>query len=500
MLRNMSLLALVLAGCQSDLGTVTEQEGRLQSEPVTDLGAVAVGTVTELTVRVTAARAKVQVYDASALNVDGTYFEVIGDDLATTLERDAYVDLTIRYSPQDEGYHRAIVSVTSDAKTASGQAFQFEVRGRASVPSTSVWPLSLDCGVVALGESETLPLNVANESPLPLILSGASFSDRQQFSISDTLPLEVANQQVQALNVMCSPLTSEAATTTLRLSVGDVQLPTVTVRMNDCRNGDPSAYNLDGDAQTTCGGDCNDDDPSIFAGATEVEDGKDQDCDSLIDEGTPGFDDDLDGYCDSDVACIKPGVLPGDCNDGDDGVSPGTEESLGNGIDDDCDGTVDAGTVDGDGDGYSTDGGDCDDANGARYPGNPEQPDGVDNDCDGTADEGTSMYDDDGDGFCDDPVSCTDGTGPGDCNDDPRQDGDETYPGAPEIPDWRDNDCDRDVDEGTERADDDGDGYTEQGGDCDDTTSTISPAVLELAGNGIDDDCDPATPSAPSIP
>jgi hypothetical protein len=32
------------------------------------------------------------------------------------------------------------------------------------------------------------------------------------------------------------------------------------------------------------------------------------------------------------------------------------------------------------------------------------------------------------------------------------------------------------VDEGTEYADDDGDGFTEAGGDCDDTDPTNSPA------------------------
>jgi hypothetical protein len=127
-------------------------------------------------------------------------------------------------------------------------------------------------------------------------------------------------------------------------------------------------------------------------------------------------DDDGDGFGDADTtysACDAPAdyLADGsDCDDTDADVSPDATETC-NGIDDDCDGDVDeddasdASTwyADGDGDGYgdpdSTEaacdqpGGyvenadDCDDSSSAAHPGAEEVCDDEDNDCDGTTNE-----------------------------------------------------------------------------------------------------------------
>ena len=80
-------------------------------------------------------------------------------------------------------------------------------------------------------------------------------------------------------------------------------------------------------------------------------------------------------------------VADGDCDDANPAIHPGATE-VENGLDDDCDGEADEGLVDLDKDGFTVDQGDCDDTDGWVFPNAVEMCDGVDNDCNGETDEG----------------------------------------------------------------------------------------------------------------
>jgi len=235
----------------------------------------------------------------------------------------------------------------------------------------------------------------------------------------------------------------------------------------DCDGADIIDQDGDGyDADHAGGNDCDDTNASVKPGASETCDGIDEDCDSSVDEGTECYDDDGDGSSEDD----------GDCNDGDPDVGPDQVEIDENGVDDDCDGQVDADVPDPDGDGYLVEGGDCGEGDPNTYPGAPELSDAVDNDCDGEVDEGTASFDDDGDTYTEMDGDCHDGD-------------DTVYPEAPELEDGVDNDCDGVIDEGSDRADDDGDGFTEEAGDCDDGDPGVHPGAEEVA-DAVDNDCD----------
>ncbi len=169
------------------------------------------------------------------------------------------------------------------------------------------------------------------------------------------------------------------------------------------------------------GGDCDDQDPEIHPRALEYCDGIDNDCDATTDENSAVdasawfVDADGDGFGAEGspvYSCQRPQGYSGnqfDCFDHSPDVHPDADE-LCNDFDDDCDGMVDEDPVDpiescqdGDGDGFGTlsrphhgcdipegyvpDCRDCDDLDAATHPGAPELCDGIDNNCNGANDE-----------------------------------------------------------------------------------------------------------------
>ena len=458
--------AAAVMSCSQDYKVAVESSAYVVTPDLTDLGTVAVGADAPFVVSLThTSGADIAIVAVEILNIDGAFFADGSVEHADRIPAGETVDLTFNYGPEAEGYHTARITFKTDAGDDDERTV--EVRGHAAEPQLAVRPALIDFGPVRAGGSSVERAEITNSGTVHVDIAAVGV-DHDSFAVETAMPLRIEPGEQAGIDLRFAPDSSDEARANVRLVLDtDVAFGGLALRGNACSTGSGALYDQDGDGYSFCGTDCNDLDADAHPGSVEVCNGVDDNCDGTVDEGTECYDDDGDGRSEE----------AGDCNDADASVHVGAEEDFENGIDDDCDGIVDSGGGDADGDGFAVAGGDCNDFDSSASPAAVEVADGVDNDCDGLIDEGTDAYDDDGDGLSEME---------GDCDDTNRL----VAPGLGEMPDWIDNNCDGRVDEGTIHADDDEDGFSEVGGDCDDADAARHPGNPEIIGDGIDNDCD----------
>ena len=244
-------------------------------------------------------------------------------------------------------------------------------------------------------------------------------------------------------------------------------------------------------------GDANDSIGSCTEPAGYADNGDDcDDTDADLNPDTVWYaDSDSDGFGDASTTqtvCEQPsGYIDDDntdCDDGDGSINPDADEIC-NDVDDDCDSLIDDADSDveqasqsqwwpdsdsdtyGDEDatatyacdqpsGYVSNDDDCNDGDGAEFPGGDEYcDDGADNNCDGLIDDDTSV----------DATSFY-----ADTDEDDFGDPDSAIPSCTQVTVG-------------------GVDYIADGTDCDDTDGDVNPDAEELCNDGVDNDCDPAT-------
>jgi hypothetical protein len=259
----------------------------------------------------------------------------------------------------------------------------------------------------------------------------------------------------------------------------------------------------DGDPDIT---DCAPADPTIYAGAVEVCNGLDDNCNQLVDENEADTDEDTIADCVDDDDDNDGALDDDDCEPLNAAVYPTAEEAC-NGVDDNCVDGVDEGFIDGDGDGAADCIDDDDDDDGdpditdcapndaSVYAGAEEVCNGIDDNCNQIADE--NLGDTDADGIADCVDDDDDGDGTPDAEDCAPLNL-EIHPQAAEVCNGIDDNCADGVDDGFPDADMDGvadcvdddmDGDDVPNVD-DNCVDTANVDQLDLDGDSQGDACD----------
>ena len=325
------------------------------------------------------------------------------------------------YPSGDIEFHYADVTFGLFALNDDGVSATIGIQSMTGNVGGAVDELEFSCdataGLVGTGIVFTLCTDVDNDGAQDIACGGTDCDDNDPNNFPGNIEIceDGLDQDCDGFDILVADVDNDGFDSDL--CVGGTDCDDTVFAINP-------GVNVDGDAFDACT-DCDDSLSSIFPGAVEVcDDTIDQDCDgadlvadvdldlydSIVCGGTdcddddpllnPGVDDDLDGYSVCD-----------DCDDNVFLANAGATEIC-DGIDNNCDTTIDDVDVDGDLDSPIACGGtdcddfdatldgltdvdldgfstcdDCDDTNSSIFPGALETCDEVDEDCDGIDDD-----------------------------------------------------------------------------------------------------------------
>ncbi|PTL82897.1 putative metal-binding motif-containing protein [Vitiosangium sp. GDMCC 1.1324] len=269
----------------------------------------------------------------------------------------------------------------------------------------------------------------------------------------------------EAFEQKCEGSPVVTATETVTVGRGDVAEKELKLEASDA---DQDGYV----SKSTGGSDCDDNSIEVHPGVQELCNGRDDNCDGVLDEGFQ-----LGLACDAAEGCTgvwscgtqgariceqKPGMWRPDVDKDGQGsrTAPGVTS---------CKPP----------EGYVPNDLDCDDTNARRYTGAPELCNAVDDDCDDVADEGLGVGDDcTGESGCNGKRACAPDGGVVCNSPNPTMlyaDNDNDHHGAPDA--------------GVSSCEPTRPGYVESSDDCDDTRANVYTGAPELC-DSLDNDCD----------
>ncbi len=170
--------------------------------------------------------------DLGAITLSGSSdFTLDGAPSSVTLAPQACDTITVTYTPSDTGQDTGQVVIPSNDPDED-PAYLELIGEFQPVPDILVDPLLVDFGVVDIGQTLPLPVDVSNVGGAPLDVTGVTISGSAEFAIStNPFPASLATGDLDVIWVTYSPVDTVADSGTLSIASNDPDEPVVDVQL-----------------------------------------------------------------------------------------------------------------------------------------------------------------------------------------------------------------------------------------------------------------------------